>query len=273
MRSPLKFLVPFALRVELLRLRRLPLYVIERRTVARTKSPATAHDFIPCVLGEGESPLRREGTAADPRLQAGKEHNVALAASRLDGILIPPATVFSYHHVVGWPSRLRGFRRGLELHQGRVSSGVGGGCCQVANLLYLVALRSGMKITERHRHALDLYPDHDRRVPFGCGATVFYNYADLRFENPLGQPVLLRIRVLDGVLCAQLRTHDPVPWHVEIYETDHRFYRNGDDWYRENRIRRRFVDDSGRVLLDREEAHNVGRVLYDPRGHACCEQS
>ena len=119
-----------------------------------------------------------------------------------------------------------------------------------------------MKITERHRHCLDLFPDHQRSVPFGCGATIFYNYADLRFENPLGQPILLKNWVENGFLIGELRCiHDP-GWTIEVYEKDHRFFQAGETWFRENRIRRRFSRSDGHVFLDQEVAHNYGKVMY-----------
>ena len=65
----------------------------------------------------------------------------------------------------------------------------------MSNSFYWVAVRAGMRIVERHRHGLDLFPDQERTVPFGCGATVVSNYADFRFENPFAESVLMRARV------------------------------------------------------------------------------
>ena len=127
-----------------------------------------------------------------------------------------------------------------------------------------------MRITERHRHGLDLFRDHERTVPFGCGATVFFNYEDMRFENPLPQPVLLRLRIEGRSLAVEIRGRDDPGWWVEIYETEHRFFREGGQWMRENRIRRRFVLPDGSTLLDQEVAHNRGRVLYEPPEEEPC---
>jgi vancomycin resistance protein VanW len=263
-------LLPFALRVELRRLARLPGRLLEtprsaRGFVAEGEVARFAH-----LLAGQRSPLRRF-PGVEEALQLGKERNVALAARRLDRLVIGPHQVLSYHRIVGRPSRLRGFRPGLELHDGRPQAGIGGGCCQVSNLLYQLALHGGMRVIERHRHGLDLFEDHRRSVPFGCGATVFYNYRDLRFENPLPQPVLLRIEVVGGQLFGQLRTPEPVGFVVEVYETDHRFYRHEGQWMRENRIRRRFSRRDGTLILDQQVAHNVARVLYEPRPGAVGE--
>lgn len=257
----LKDLLPYPVRVELARMKRLPAWVLERGQMARRRAPAGAFDAMLAAHG---SPLRREGLVHDEALQRGKEKNVARAAELLDGVVVGSCGVFSYHHVVGRPSRLRGFAVGLELHDAKPARGVGGGCCQVSNLLYWLALAGGMKIVERHRHALDLFPDAGRTVPFGCGATVFYNYADLRFENPLPCAVRVGLWIEDGFLRGELRAEAAVPWRVEIREEGHRFFREGDAWMRENRIRRRFLLPGGGVLRDEEIAHNVARVLYEP---------
>jgi vancomycin resistance protein VanW len=215
------------------------------------------------VLAEHSSPLLRVGVTNE-KLQKGKEQNVRRAASLIDAIVIEPGQVFSYHHVVGRPSRLRGFTVGLELHAGESSAGVGGGCCQVSNMLYLLALRSGMEIVERHRHQLDLFPDHGRTVPFGCGATVYYNIADLRFRNTMQSPVRLSLTIDNGQLVGKVLASEDPGFRVEVYETDHHFHKDCDAWVRENRIHRKFVGSDGSVIRDEEVAHNVGRCLYDP---------
>ncbi len=40
-----------------------------------------------------------------------------------------------------------------------------------------------MTITERYRHGFDVFPDVNRKVPFGAGATLAYNYIDLQVKN------------------------------------------------------------------------------------------
>src|SRR5689334_8063291 len=152
----LRNLIPFSVRVEFARLKRLPAWWLEMPTIARTRLPLEEQTDFRHLLACHSSPLERiPGTSAS-RLQHGKELNVSLAVQRLDGLLVRPYELFSYHHCVGRPSRLRGFRLGLELHDGATTKGLGGGCCQISNALYLLALRGGMKIVERHRHGLDL---------------------------------------------------------------------------------------------------------------------
>lgn len=262
MLSALRTALPFGLRVELARLRRLPSWLLERPALAPRRVPREHRGRFEYALAEHRSPLRR-CDVSDEVLQRGKEQNVRRAAALLDGLSVAPGALFSYHHAVGRPSRARGFAEGLELRDGAPSKGVGGGCCQVSNLLYWLALCAGATIVERHRHALDLFPDRERTVPFGCGATVFYNYADLRFANPLAEPLLLCLAVRDGQLHGSLRSARPAPWRVEVEEREHRFFQREGAWYRENRVYRRFLRE-GEAPREELVSHNVGRVLYEP---------
>ena len=257
-------LVPFAFRRELVILRRLPRWLVERPTVARRYATQKERDSYTWLLAAHSSPLERTPGAVPEDLQSGKETNVSLAAKFLDGLVIGPNQIFSHHHAIGRTTRRRGFRKGMELQNGQSTGRIGGGLCQVSNSFYWVAVRAGMRIVERHRHGLDLFPDQERTVPFGCGATVVYNYADFRFENPFAEPVLMRARVEDGTFISELWTTRDPGVRISVQETDHRFFEGAEGWMRENRLRRKVTDTSGNLLSDVELAHNVGRVMYEP---------
>src|SRR5207244_12406934 len=113
----------------------------------------------------------------------------------------------------------------MEMHDRKLRVEVGGGLCQLANLLFLLALDINAEILERHRHSFDLFPDVERSVPFGCGATVFYNYVDFQFQNTLPFAVMLAAQVEPPVLRAEIRAAQPLPFATKIIETAHRFLR------------------------------------------------
>lgn len=248
-----------ALKVWLVRTSRWPSCAWNWRHSANSRGP------IMCfAIAEHQTPLRRSAVVKDERLQHGKEINVSVAAKRLDGIIIQPGQTFSYHRSVGVPNQSKGFVEGLELRSGQEAAGIGGGCCSVSNLLFLLAIKSGMEIVERHRHGLDLFPDHGRSVPFGCGATIFFPYADLKFRNPHDFPVRLSLQVNETHLVGQVQADNDPGWRIELVERDHKFQKMGDIWTRENRICREFHSPSGELLREEEVVHNVGRCLYDP---------
>ncbi len=251
--------IPFGIRVEGHRVLRSFDNLSE---ISRIRVSKGEFQNFPHLLFQTQSPLKRDNYQADPMLQRGKEKNVAIAAASINGVVLQPGTRFSYHRVVGRPSRLRGFRLGLELHNGEKSAGVGGGGCQVSNMLYWLALNAGLLIVERHRHGLDLFPDSDRKVPFGCGATVFYNYRDLRFENCLLDTVQVRMLIEDGNLIGSIFSAAPARFSIQIEERDHRFFEENGLKMRENRIWRIIRNLDGNVIMEEMVAHNRGQVMY-----------
>jgi vancomycin resistance protein VanW len=218
-------------------------------------------DF-PIVAVERSSPLQRAPTGAIAAHTEEKTHNLRLAAAKLNHLVMQPGEVFSFCRTVGPTCRGGGYLPALELHDGEMQASIGGGLCQLSNLLLLLAIEANAEIVERHRHSFDLFRDVERAVPFGCGATVFYNYVDFQFRSRLSSPLLLEVAVQPPLLVARLRAREPLPFQARIVETDHRFFRSGDRIYRANRIWREVQWVGGRGA-DRELLfENCCRVMY-----------
>ena len=264
---PLKKFIPARLRIWLVRLVRWPGAARAWKHCSRERGGIEQFSVI---LSEHKTPLQRDSTvsgdACGARLQQGKVQNLRVASAKLNQVVVHPGETFSYHALVGWPGRWRGFRPGLELRGGELKEGIGGGCCALSNLLYLIAIRAGLQIKERHRHGLNMFPDHGRTVPFGCGATVFFPYADLKFFNPFPNPVLLEVTIDDNYLIGRVLTSKEPGFRFSIEERDHRFEKRGEKWFRENRIVRikEYVEGEGIRGEEEEIAVNQGLCLYDP---------
>jgi len=219
-------------------------------------------DQFPHVVADRESPLRRAPDAAIAAYTEEKTHNLALAVQKIDGLAIGPGEVFSFCRRVGKTTRRQGYRPALELIQGRLSPEIGGGLCQLSNLLFLLALDINAEIVERHRHGYDLFRDVERTVPFGCGATVFYNYVDFQFRNTLPFPVLVSAAVASPVLRARVLAPQPLPFQVKIIETDARFFRRNGEVYRANRLWKEVDWRDGSAPARELLSENECRVLY-----------
>ncbi len=89
----------------------------------------------------------------------------------------------------------RGFKIGMVLRNGTVAQGMGGGLCQMTNLIYWMTLHTELSVTERWRHGFGVFPDEGRSQPFASGATCSYNYIDLQVTNTTQDTYQLRIRV------------------------------------------------------------------------------
>ena len=127
--------------------------------------------------------LLRKLKDVDMYLQYNKITNLNLAVAKINGVVIKPGETFSIWRMVGRPTKRKGYKTGMMIHNGKVSTGIGGGLCQLGNLIYWMALHSPLTVKERWRHSFDVFPDVNRTIPFACGATLAYNYIDLQLEN------------------------------------------------------------------------------------------
>ena len=119
----------------------------------------------------------------DMYLQENKRENLRIAIGHLNQVEINPGETFSIWKLVGKPTQKKGYLEGLVLKSGTVAKDIGGGLCQLGNLLFWIFAHSPLTIKERHRHGYDVFPDINRKVPFGAGATLSYNHIDLQVKN------------------------------------------------------------------------------------------
>ncbi|MEB3158517.1 MAG: VanW family protein [Synechococcus sp.] len=219
---------------------------------------------LPVVLVHHQSVLLRRLGDTDPQLQHNKVVNLGLAVPHLHGLLIPPGATISIWHRVGYPSAGKGYQPGVQLSQGKVSVGIGGGLCQLANLIHWMGLHTPLELIERHHHSFDAFPDSGRLLPFGSGASLFYNYRDLRFRNPTSQTMQLMVWLSDTHLCGEIRAETEGPYAYEVVEKDHRFEQEGDALYRCNSIWQRRLNPLTNACIDEHLLYsNRSRVMYD----------
>jgi vancomycin resistance protein VanW len=229
-------------------------------------------DPLPVVISAHASPLRRRLGTTDLNVEDGKIANLRLAVDAIDGLLLRPGEVFSYWYAVGAPSTQRGFRDGLVLGPDGLESGTGGGLCQLSNLLYWMALQAPVRVTEHHHHGSDLFPDDDRVQPFGSGATVFFNYVDLRFANETDRTFQLRAWLTDIELRGQIRADRRGPHAYRVVERGHRFVREPDGTVtRENELWRLTLDASTGAVRGEELVTRNRAVVRYPVDPARCE--
>lgn len=157
----------------------------------------------------------------DMYLQENKRVNLQLAIAHLNDILICPGETFSIWKLVGRPSKSKGYLEGLVLQQGKISKGTGGGLCQLGNLLFWIFAHSPLVIKERYRHGFDVFPDVNRKVPFGAGATLSYNHIDLQVKNETDTVFQLRLWLDKTHLHGELICTQPMDATYSIEERNH----------------------------------------------------
>jgi len=249
-------LVPFRARVEARVLLRRLGDAASRERFADARSSAGASFSHPVFSHKAR--LVRDYPEPWHSLQQNKIANLLIAGETVDGVTISPGESFSFWRLVGRTSRRKGYLPGMTIVDGRLSVATGGGLCQLSNALYWVALHLGCTISERHRHSFDCFPDSYRSVPFGAGATVNYNYVDLRFRNVSEETFQLRVSLDDEFLYIDAFADRKPRFQYRVIEENHRM----DSRLRENDlVRLRLSGDS--VIARETVAHNEGRLLYD----------
>lgn len=171
---------------------------------------------------EHKTLLLRKLKDVDMWLQRNKIVNLRIAAKRVNGIILRPGETFSYWRLIGKTTRKKGYVEGMVLKNGTFSPGVGGGICQLSNLIFWMTVHTPLTVTERHRHGYDVFPDSNRTQPFGSGATCFYPYGDLMIRNDTPDTYQLVINVGDEYLEGEWRVNSEPLYKYEIVEKNHR---------------------------------------------------
>lgn len=129
----------------------------------------------------------------------GRATNVSLATKAIDGTILMPGEQFSYNKVVGPRTSARGYVEATVYNSGEVTTGIGGGICQVSSTLYAATKDCGLPATERHAHSLPVH-----YLPAGYDATVAYGSLDFKFVNAYQYPLMIKGTAVDGNLTIDL---------------------------------------------------------------------
>lgn len=231
----------------------------ERFARARHKEP------LPVSIYQHSSLIRRRLGNVDMELQENKAVNLALASPLLNTILIRPGETFSFWQLVGNPTARRGFCNGLTISCGEAKAGIGGGMCQMTNLIHWMVLHTPLTIIEHHHHdGIDLFPDYNRQIPFGTGTSICYNFLDYCFRNGTDVTYQLLIRVDNEYLRGELRSDRPQALKYHIRSEGEGFVRENGVVYRVGQVWRETIDPrtgnrTERTLIRKNHA----RVMYD----------
>jgi vancomycin resistance protein VanW len=200
------------------------------------------------------------------QLQLNKVTNLKIAAKKIDGLLIAPGETFSFCKLVGLPTKRKGYLPGMELSFGEARAGIGGGICQISNLIHWLVIHSPLTVTERYHHSFDPFPDDGRVLPFGSGATVFYNYRDYQFTNNTPHTFQINLWFSEKCLEGELRIDTELDYAYHVMEKEHEFLKIGDLFYRKNEIWREKIMkfESGRIIETELLTKNFARVTYVP---------
>lgn len=134
------------------------------------------------LLGEGVSHFR--GSSSD------RIFNLELAASRVNGTLVPPGQTFSFDNSVGDISAASGYHQGYIIKSGQTVLDDGGGVCQDPTTLFRAVLNAGLPVVKRTAHVYRVYY-YEEGFPPGLDATIYSPSVDFQFKNDTPNYILV----------------------------------------------------------------------------------
>lgn len=154
--------------------------IVTRPIEARVKVADLVDVDISKVLSSFETTFHTWGSGR------GRAANIRQAASYLTGTILLPGDTLSFNERVGPRTLERGFAHAPEIQGDELTTGVGGGTCQVSSTLHAAAIFGALEITDRQAHSRP--SDYTK---LGLDATVSYPSVDLQIKNPLPFAVMI----------------------------------------------------------------------------------
>lgn len=158
--------------------------------------------------------------------------NLELACAAINETVVQPGAIFSFNQTVGERTEEKGYLPAAIYSAGDVKEETGGGICQVASTLYLVAMKSDMEIVERHVHQFAV-----SYIPLGMDASIYWNDQDLKFRNTSGHPIIIYANTSGGcvnvTICGTRKNSNYIFMEHEIIETYEPKEKEKIDWTQE----------------------------------------
>ena len=244
-------------------------YTVKKQIYWHFSNTAFADKIIaelPVEIFMHQTILRRELSGVDMGLQENKIYNLKLAIKKLDGLVIRPGETFSYWKLIGKPTKQKGYLEGVVLNKGRVETGIGGGLCQLSNLIYWMTLHTPLSVVERWRHSYDVFPDVKREQPFGSGATCAYPNIDLQIKNETSLTFQIKLKLTNEYLVGTWLASEDINHKYEIFEKNHQIKH---EWFgsysRNNEIYRNVIDKNTNQKINEEfVTQNHALMMYNP---------
>ena len=132
----------------------------------------------------------------DIKYQYNKAYNLQCYAKPIHRILIEPEKTFSFCYLIKDVSSNNELKEGLNLVDGVIQPSIGGGLCQLSNMIYEAALHTELTISERHPHLIE-YIYNPSETIIGLDATIAVGWCDLKLTNNTTHPYQILV-TFDG---------------------------------------------------------------------------
>jgi vancomycin resistance protein VanW len=153
----------------------------------------------------------------------------------------------------------------MILRNGKITPGVGGGLCQLANMIFWMTAHTPLTVIERHRHGYDVFPDANRTQPFASGATCFYPHVDLMIQNNTNDIFQLCLTVEKDDLVGEWRVYNEPNVKYEVIERNHEMRLEIWGGYtRHNELYKQKFTRDGQFIDEELLVQNSAIMMYSP---------
>lgn len=131
--------------------------------------------------------------------QEGRKYNVALALSKINGLVVNSGETVSFNKLTGPQTLEGGYSNAIVILNGKFTEGVGGGICQASTTLYNACVLANLEINEVHKHTLPV-----GYVELAFDAMVSEGSADMVFTNNSENPIYIKAEVVGDEAMVQI---------------------------------------------------------------------
>ena len=146
---------------------------------------------------------------------------------------------------------------------GQLQTIVGGGVCQISNLLFHLFLRTPLTLVERHCHGAKDFPDPPGDVLTGVDATVSEGWLDLKVTNETPVTYQLQLDVGQEQITGRILADAPPAYQYQLANRGLAYIRRGDTvWEEVDVLQQAYSTASGQLACTRFLYHNACPVGY-----------
>lgn len=211
-----------------------------------------------------KTPMYNYETGFDFKYQENKVFNLKLAALPINWLLIEPGETFSFWKLVHQADRYISYKEGLTVVNGETIAAVGGGLCQLSNLLFQLFLHSPLTIVERTGHRIKEFPELSSDSLKGIDATIANGWIDLKVKNDTNYTFQIGVNFDDTNIIGSLYSNEECKIRYEIENRNLRYRKDNNEILEEVEIWKKAIqNDSGECVNEELLYENRCVIGYD----------
>ncbi len=196
--------------------------------------------------------------------QYNKIENLEIASKYINNLIIKPGEIFSFWNIIGVINKTKGYKEGMCLVNGKYIPDVGGGICQLTNLLFFSFLHTPLTIIERHGHKVQETPYYDSNIPFGTDAAVSEGWFDLVIENDSNTTYQIVIEFDDQYIKCKILSDKENKFNYKICSVNGRYLREDGKLYYNNEMYKKITDKNTNKVIEYNLLYtNKYEIKYD----------